>query len=138
MPSAAEARSLFRAFLRVGNKFSNYNIRECVKGRLTAGIARYNGVTADTAGNSWRSALCCPYAFIVHDTLQITCCRYVKRRAGERFREAAAVTDADALAQLWQRARAELEVAQRQAQVYALYARSQPSIMDLETRHRQH
>lgn len=91
MPSAAEARSLFRAFLRVGNKFSNYNIRE-----------------------------------------------YVKRRAGERFREAAAVTDADALAQLWQRARAELEVAQRQAQVYALYARSQPSIMDLETRHRQH
>lgn len=27
-PSAAEARALYRAFLRVGSKFTNYNIRE--------------------------------------------------------------------------------------------------------------
>lgn len=63
-------------------------------------------------------------------------CRYVRRRAKEGFREAQTVTDAVGLEQLWQQGRELLEVAQRQAQVYKLYARSTPSIMDLELQQR--
>lgn len=50
-------------------------------------------------------------------------CRYVRRRAREGFREAAAVTDTTELAKLWEGAQQQLAVVRRQSVVYDLYSR---------------
>ncbi|PSC72611.1 LYR motif-containing 4 [Micractinium conductrix] len=85
MPSAAEARALYRAFLRSSQHFgTSYNIKE-----------------------------------------------YVKRRARDGFRDAAAVSDPAELARLWGAGRAQLEVARRQAIVYDLFSHKHKHAMDL-------
>lgn len=55
--------------------------------------------------------------------------RYVKRRAGERFREMQKTVEPEVADKAWAKALQDLEVAKRQAVVYGLYARKQKSIM---------
>ena len=55
--------------------------------------------------------------------------RYVKRRAGEQFRQHAGESDAGAAQQLIASAREQLQLVQRQAIVYTLFARKNKSIM---------
>lgn len=58
---------------------------------------------------------------------------YVRRRAGERFREGAALKDAAAADAAFAAANEELAAARRQATVFGLYHRPQRSIMDVLT-----
>jgi len=55
--------------------------------------------------------------------------RYVKRRAGEQFRQHAGEIDAGAAQQLIASAKEQLQLVQRQAIVYTLFARKNKSIM---------
>lgn len=43
MPSAGEVCKLYRAFLREGRKFPNYNVREYVKRRAQEGFHQHAG-----------------------------------------------------------------------------------------------
>ncbi|KAL6785671.1 ISD11 [Auxenochlorella protothecoides x Auxenochlorella symbiontica] len=56
---------------------------------------------------------------------------YVKRRAGEKFRELPKGGSAEAVEAAFRRGCEELEVVKRQAVVYKLYARKQKSVMEL-------
>lgn len=48
MPSAAEVKALYKAFLREGKKFSNYNVREFVQRKAKADF-RSNASQTDQA-----------------------------------------------------------------------------------------
>ena len=79
------ALELYRALLRCGRSFNDYNVRE-----------------------------------------------YVKRRATESFRANAALADVDAIESALEEGARELDVARRQATVYALYGVARkPSSMDV-------
>mmetsp|Transcript_12414 Transcript_12414/g.26817 ORF Transcript_12414/g.26817 Transcript_12414/m.26817 type:complete len:94 (+) Transcript_12414:160-441(+) len=57
MPSSNEVKSLFRAFLREGRKFPNYNIREYVLRRAREGFREVAGETNATKLDAlWASA----------------------------------------------------------------------------------
>ena len=53
----------------------------------------------------------------------------MQRKAKNDFRSHASETDQAAVAQLWSQAKADLEVAKRQALVYSLYGSKQKSVM---------
>ena len=55
--------------------------------------------------------------------------RYVKRKAGEEFRQHAGASDSTAVQQLVANAKEQLQLVQRQAIVYTLFARKNKSIM---------
>lgn len=55
--------------------------------------------------------------------------RFVKRRAGERFREMQQSTNPEAIAVAWDKGLAELEVVRRQSIIYGLYAPKEKSVM---------
>ncbi|KAL3690549.1 hypothetical protein R1sor_016858 [Riccia sorocarpa] len=48
-PSPAEAKALFKAFLREARKFPNYNIREYVKRRAKEGFRECQSITDPSA-----------------------------------------------------------------------------------------
>ena len=48
-PSPTQVRELFKALLREGRKFSNYNVREYVKRRTVDGFHEHRGVSDPAA-----------------------------------------------------------------------------------------
>ncbi|XP_068336252.1 uncharacterized protein [Pyrus communis] len=83
--SRAEVLTMFRSFLRVARKFTDYNIRE-----------------------------------------------YTKRRAVDGFRLNRNLSDPSAISSAFSDGKAQLEVANRQALVYSLYAPKLKSVMEVQ------
>ncbi|KAM1009760.1 hypothetical protein FF1_045154 [Malus domestica] len=83
--SRAEVLTMFRSFLRVARKFTDYNIRE-----------------------------------------------YTKRRTVDGFRQNRNLSDPFAISSAFSDGKAQLEVANRQALVYSLYAPKLKSVMEVQ------
>ncbi|CAN6574677.1 unnamed protein product [Malus baccata var. baccata] len=83
--SRAEVLTMFRSFLRVARKFTDYNIRE-----------------------------------------------YTKRRTVDGFRQNRNLSDPSAISSAFSDGKVQLEVANRQALVYSLYAPKLKSVMEVQ------
>lgn len=125
MPSAAEARALFRAFMREGTSYIHPQLHVL-------------DLPPIPSLNLWRLSLL-PHTLTARPPPPFTGSKfpnynireYVRRRAREQFKEASKVSDEGQSMELWSKGKETIEMVKRQAVVYQLYARKQKSVMDM-------